>query len=359
MKLWNTGGILIGLALLVLSGAVSHAQGTDPRCDGQSKVAKGLCTAASRTGCFDDPNSTQCDAVAAAWTAMGLGTQPWLNPCPCWDVAELATVELTNEKCDDSLDLASASFSCTNLEVTADCTGGGVLPRGTYAVVSSARGDFECSIRFLDASDPSGTGFGGRRVTDLSEEEALACAVEVREHGTVGGWSCFQLGSCADVTGTAVGLPPGVPADGECVNVVSVNLYDGSFEITPCNFEGQGPGSGICAGHACNQVVLPGDCASVPEGTLCSPGPTNSYDFCVGGVCGGDTQYGGGPNWCQGGGSPQLTCDRLAPECYLDTLCDPLVLGCPSAHMVGCPTCDNPVPGANLGCADQNQCQQP
>ncbi len=154
-------------------------------------------------------------------------------------------------------------------------------------------------------------------------------------------------------------LPDGVPDDGECVNVADVSLQDGFIMFTPCSFEGRGSGSGICAGHACNEVVHPVDCASVPEGTLCSPGPNSIFDFCIDGVCGGAWRSDGQPNWCLSGGRVQMTCAARRHGCYIDVLCDPFFLGCHSSPKVGCPTCDNPTPGAIIGCTDQNQCLFP
>ncbi len=149
-----------------------------------------------------------------------------------------------------------------------------------------------------------------------------------------------KTGACVDEP-----LPPGVPANGECVNVASG---------TPCDFLGGGPGSGICANHDCVEVVAPADCATAPNFTVCSPGPTREYQFCHEGICG-NPGAGANRNWCDFIGT---TFCEARSECHITSLCDPSTLGCPFVPKVGCPTCDT---GTTTGlvCRVEDECQQP
>jgi hypothetical protein len=86
--------VLSGFMLLLLGATPAQAEtGQDPRCDGYTGIAMGLCTAAVSEGCFDGVVSADCDDLTTNWTEHCSTCEeipPWIQ-CPCNYSAEEIT----------------------------------------------------------------------------------------------------------------------------------------------------------------------------------------------------------------------------------------------------------------------------
>lgn len=74
---------MVGMVLSAGYAIVAASPANDPRCQGQTGAAYGMCTAAIAVGCHLDATNPGCDKITENFTKItGQVPPPWLSSCP-------------------------------------------------------------------------------------------------------------------------------------------------------------------------------------------------------------------------------------------------------------------------------------
>jgi hypothetical protein len=168
-------GLLLALlcaAIYVIgfAGNANAGPNTDPRCDGLSGAAYGMCTAAIAVGC-DDKTATNpgCDTIEEKFTQVTGETPPWtLPPCPCG----------TSERMITHLESEDGPIGCSD-------EAGRILGIETKAYVNAVFSIYP----YQDGSKQT-CGYNNTSAYSMSDDEANSCLIEVRSTIDAYGLTC-------------------------------------------------------------------------------------------------------------------------------------------------------------------------
>jgi len=161
-------GVLAALFYLS-SVAIAAGPDTDPRCEGLTGAAFGLCQAATAVGCDDEATRTPgCAEIEDSYTQITGNTPPWL--CPCSETYQ------------------SAVDSWTPIPVQSDC----FLIYSGDDIVAAGAGDVSWTVgpwlmtgtnsvwgNYCTVQSPLGFDYG--RNTNISNVQLQSCIQQIIE----------------------------------------------------------------------------------------------------------------------------------------------------------------------------------